>query len=230
MADTIGSRCNRCATEAIWMGAVRGWVGVRGGKCPSVPRAAGLSAGGPAPAAAVPPPARTSRRPRHPSCLAPAQKLAAHYAGSTAFLKFFGNSNDSTKALFKERLKTRSTPSFYMFRDGKKWGRTLGRHSGAGLVASCHRWVCRVAGCCSRESGRVGWGWEAGCLVHRLGERARRTGLARWPAQPAQAPPLPAGMLLGSCTGAKPDNLEAHLRAALGPDAGGVPALYPQAP
>ncbi len=45
------------------------------------------------------------------------QAAAKHYADSTVFLKLFGNSNDSTKALFKERLKCRSTPTFYFFRD-----------------------------------------------------------------------------------------------------------------
>lgn len=32
---------------------------------------------------------------------------------------FPGNSNESTKALFKEKLKCRTTPSFLFFRDGE---------------------------------------------------------------------------------------------------------------
>lgn len=33
-----------------------------------------------------------------------------------------GNSNESTKALFKERLKARTTPAFFFFRGGAVWG------------------------------------------------------------------------------------------------------------
>jgi len=47
----------------------------------------------------------------------PIQKLAAHYSGPAVFLKLFGNSNDKTKALFKERLKIRSTPCFMVFKN-----------------------------------------------------------------------------------------------------------------
>lgn len=46
------------------------------------------------------------------------EKLAAHYKNVT-FLKFYGNSNDSTKHLFKEILKARSTPAFFIFLDGQ---------------------------------------------------------------------------------------------------------------
>ena len=45
------------------------------------------------------------------------QKLAAHYKDAV-FLKFYGNANDDTKALFTDRLKCRSTPAFYFFRGG----------------------------------------------------------------------------------------------------------------
>lgn len=43
-------------------------------------------------------------------------KLAAHYHGAM-FLKLDGDSNAGTKMLFKEQLKVRSTPSFFVFKD-----------------------------------------------------------------------------------------------------------------
>jgi thioredoxin 1 len=44
--------------------------------------------------------------------------LAGAYAAVT-FVKFHGNSNDRTKALFKERLRAKETPAFAFLRDGK---------------------------------------------------------------------------------------------------------------
>lgn len=46
------------------------------------------------------------------------EKAAQHYSDAV-FLKFYGNSNESTKALFKDRLKCRTTPSFFFFRGGQ---------------------------------------------------------------------------------------------------------------
>jgi Ca2+-binding EF-hand superfamily protein/thiol-disulfide isomerase/thioredoxin len=46
------------------------------------------------------------------------EKAAKHY-NDAIFLKFFGNSNESTKTLFKERLKCRTTPSFLFFKNGQ---------------------------------------------------------------------------------------------------------------
>lgn len=45
------------------------------------------------------------------------QRLADAYP-NVVFLKLFGNANDQTKRIFKERLKIRSSPSFIMFRGG----------------------------------------------------------------------------------------------------------------
>lgn len=45
------------------------------------------------------------------------EKTALHYQ-DCIFLKFYGNSNEGTKALFKDRLKSRTTPSFFIFKDG----------------------------------------------------------------------------------------------------------------
>lgn len=56
----------------------------------------------------------------------PLQALAKHYAGTVVCLKLFGNSNDDTKRLFKEKLKARTTPSFYFFR-GSEWAARGGR-------------------------------------------------------------------------------------------------------
>ncbi|KAL4423152.1 hypothetical protein ABPG77_007805, partial [Micractinium sp. CCAP 211/92] len=44
------------------------------------------------------------------------EAAAKHYKDAV-FLKFYGNSNEGTKELFKERLKCRTTPSFFFFRD-----------------------------------------------------------------------------------------------------------------
>ncbi|KAI3431308.1 hypothetical protein D9Q98_004367 [Chlorella vulgaris] len=46
------------------------------------------------------------------------EQAARHYTDAV-FLKFYGNSNESTKALFKERLKARTTPAFFFFRGGQ---------------------------------------------------------------------------------------------------------------
>lgn len=46
------------------------------------------------------------------------EKAAQHYKDAI-FLKFYGNSNEGTKALFKDRLKARTTPSFFFFKGGK---------------------------------------------------------------------------------------------------------------
>eukprot|EP00199_Chlamydomonas_sp_CCMP681_P001993 CAMPEP_0119107476 /NCGR_PEP_ID=MMETSP1180-20130426/10405_1 /TAXON_ID=3052 ORGANISM="Chlamydomonas cf sp, Strain CCMP681" /NCGR_SAMPLE_ID=MMETSP1180 /ASSEMBLY_ACC=CAM_ASM_000741 /LENGTH=377 /DNA_ID=CAMNT_0007092971 /DNA_START=1 /DNA_END=1134 /DNA_ORIENTATION=+ len=46
----------------------------------------------------------------------PAQRLAEAYKDSTLWVKCFGNANEQTKSLFKDRLKIRSTPAFVVFR------------------------------------------------------------------------------------------------------------------
>jgi hypothetical protein len=51
------------------------------------------------------------------SYLCTVQKFAAFYK-EVIFLKFFGNSNENTKHLFKERLATPLTPSYTYWRNG----------------------------------------------------------------------------------------------------------------
>lgn len=51
------------------------------------------------------------------SMMRPFEKLAAVYPNMT-FLKLYGNSNASTKKLFKERFKVRSTPCFIIIHNG----------------------------------------------------------------------------------------------------------------
>ena len=46
------------------------------------------------------------------------QKFAEHYA-SCVFLKFFGNTNENTKYLFRDRLQTPLTPTFSFWRRGE---------------------------------------------------------------------------------------------------------------
>jgi hypothetical protein len=53
------------------------------------------------------------------------QRLAQHYP-DLACIKLFGNANDQTKRLFKDRLRVRSTPSFIFFVDGNQVGAGLG--------------------------------------------------------------------------------------------------------
>ena len=59
-----------------------------------------------------------------PRC-SPCKKFAPIYAAFASsydkitFLKFHANSNEATKALFKERLKVPQTPAFALLRDGK---------------------------------------------------------------------------------------------------------------
>ena len=48
------------------------------------------------------------------------QKFAAHYT-SCVFLKFFGNANENTKYLFRDRLQTPLTPTFSFWRRGKRF-------------------------------------------------------------------------------------------------------------
>jgi hypothetical protein len=45
------------------------------------------------------------------------QKFAEAY-DKTIFLKFFGNANAKTKALFRDRLSTPQTPHFTFWRNG----------------------------------------------------------------------------------------------------------------
>lgn len=46
------------------------------------------------------------------------QKLAEHYIEGAHFLKFYGNSNDNTKSMFKNRFNVTVTPSFFFFKNG----------------------------------------------------------------------------------------------------------------
>lgn len=78
----------------------------------------------------------------------PYERFAEAYP-DTIFLKFFGNSNENTKALFQDRLDTPTTPHFTFWRDGKK----LGQHSGAnkgkmlkGLNTHLSEWDNPIAG------------------------------------------------------------------------------------
>lgn len=48
----------------------------------------------------------------------PLATLAAHYPSAT-FLKLHGNTDDGTKRLFRDVLKVRSTPTFFVWRDGQ---------------------------------------------------------------------------------------------------------------
>ncbi len=48
-----------------------------------------------------------------------AQKFAEAY-DKTIFLKFFGNANAKTKALFRDRLSTPQTPHFTFWRNGAR--------------------------------------------------------------------------------------------------------------
>ncbi|KAK9810405.1 hypothetical protein WJX72_010210 [[Myrmecia] bisecta] len=57
------------------------------------------------------------------------EKFAEHY-NKVIFLKFFGNSNDNCKYLFKDRLRTPLTPSFTFHRNGV----LLHSHQGANKV------------------------------------------------------------------------------------------------
>ena len=50
--------------------------------------------------------------------VASSQSLAQHY-NKTGFLKTYGNVSEAAKYLFKERLKARVTPTFYLFRNGE---------------------------------------------------------------------------------------------------------------
>ncbi|KAL4423154.1 hypothetical protein ABPG77_007807 [Micractinium sp. CCAP 211/92] len=56
------------------------------------------------------------------------EAAAKHYKDAV-FLKFYGNSNEGTKELFKERLKCRTTPSFFFFRDGAIVGSCTGANA-----------------------------------------------------------------------------------------------------
>ena len=56
---------------------------------------------------------------RIPRVACASQKFAAHYA-SCAFLKVFGNANENTKYLFRDRLQTPLTPTFSFWRRGAR--------------------------------------------------------------------------------------------------------------
>ncbi len=45
------------------------------------------------------------------------QNLAQHYR-EVGFVKMYGNASEAAKHLFKDRLKARVTPTFYLFRNG----------------------------------------------------------------------------------------------------------------
>lgn len=57
----------------------------------------------------------------------PFQKLAEKYKG-VKFVKFYGNANENTKRLFRDRLKARATPTLALFDANGHMGHT---HSGA---------------------------------------------------------------------------------------------------
>ena len=68
-----------------------------------------------------------------PSLLLLTQKAAEYYADNVVFLKLYGNSNDSTKHVFKDKLKCRTTPTFFFFRDSK-----------LPAEPSWHRWLLQL--------------------------------------------------------------------------------------
>ncbi len=47
--------------------------------------------------------------------LTPYGKLAERYSGKAKFLKFYGNANENTKSLFRDRLQARATPTLSFF-------------------------------------------------------------------------------------------------------------------
>lgn len=53
------------------------------------------------------------------------QNLAEHYSKGAHVLKLYGNSNDDCKQLFKDRLLTRVTPTFFFFKSGAFLARFL---------------------------------------------------------------------------------------------------------
>ncbi|KAK9800235.1 hypothetical protein WJX73_003462 [Symbiochloris irregularis] len=55
------------------------------------------------------------------------QSIAQHYTKGLHFLKLYGNQNDECKSLFKDRLLTRVTPTFFFFKDGQ----IIHSHTGA---------------------------------------------------------------------------------------------------
>jgi len=55
-------------------------------------------------------------------------KLAAVYS-EAIFLRFNGNENEDTKALFKTKLKARVTPSFFFFKAGELLGTCTGANA-----------------------------------------------------------------------------------------------------
>mmetsp|Transcript_32043 Transcript_32043/g.82062 ORF Transcript_32043/g.82062 Transcript_32043/m.82062 type:complete len:374 (-) Transcript_32043:164-1285(-) len=55
-------------------------------------------------------------------------QLAEHYP-EARFVKFYGNSNERTKTLFKDELKVKGTPWFYFYRDGKIVGEASGANA-----------------------------------------------------------------------------------------------------
>lgn len=59
--------------------------------------------------------------------LMPYGKLAERYRDDAKFIKFYGNANENTKALFRDRLKARATPTICFF---NKQGDMVHQHSG----------------------------------------------------------------------------------------------------
>lgn len=47
--------------------------------------------------------------------LTPYGKLAERYSDKAKFIKFYGNANENTKSLFRDRLKARATPTLCFF-------------------------------------------------------------------------------------------------------------------
>lgn len=78
----------------------------------------------------------------------PYERFAEAYP-ETIFLKFFGNSNENTKALFQERLHTPTTPHFTLWRNGEKLAEHSGANKGkmlASLNANLSDWDNPIAG------------------------------------------------------------------------------------
>lgn len=59
--------------------------------------------------------------------LTPYGKLAERYRDDAKFIKFYGNANENTKSLFRDRLKARATPTICFF---NQQGEMIHQHSG----------------------------------------------------------------------------------------------------
>ena len=104
------------------------------------------------------------------SMIRPMERLAEAYP-DLKFLKFYGNANPNLKALFKNRLRSRGVPAFYVYKGGKVGGM---RSNNTAVRAKC--WVRLIP---KLKPGRtavgtvLGLGWKEwsggrhGCIPFR---------------------------------------------------------------